>query len=77
MANKKAFTDLGVQRMRPLAGGRIEIGDSLTPGLVLRVTDRGVKTWSVIYKVPATAASVRRGAHSKESSAASRSESIP
>ena len=30
----------------------MDFGDALAPGLVLRVTQRGVKSWSVIYKVP-------------------------
>jgi integrase len=32
-------------------GGRLEIGDSYCPGLLLRVTERGVKSFSVIYRV--------------------------
>lgn len=32
--------------------GRMEIEDTYCPGLLLRVTPRGVKTFSVIYRVP-------------------------
>lgn len=46
------FTDLAVERMRPPREGRIEVGDAVMRGLLLRVTSRGTKTWSVIYKVP-------------------------
>jgi integrase len=31
-------------------GKRKEVSDALAPGLVLRVTDRGIKTWSVYYR---------------------------
>ncbi|MFO1209586.1 MAG: tyrosine-type recombinase/integrase [Amaricoccus sp.] len=48
----RALTELAVQKVRPPATGRVEVRDSLAPGLVLRVTANGVKTWSVIYKVP-------------------------
>ena len=46
------FTDLAVERMRPPREGRIEVGDAVMRGLLLRITPRGTKTWSVIYKVP-------------------------
>lgn len=49
---KRAFTDLAIQRLRPPSSGRVEIGDAITPGLVLRVSERNVKSWSVIYKQP-------------------------
>ena len=49
---KKAFTDVGVAAMNPPRTGRREIGDSVQRGLVLRIGDTGVKSWSVIYKVP-------------------------
>ncbi len=51
-ALRKQFTDLAVEQLRPPRSGRVEIRDALMPGLVLRVTERGVKSWSVIYKVP-------------------------
>jgi integrase len=40
-----------VERLRPPPTGRIELGDEICPGLLLRVTDRGVRSFSVIYKV--------------------------
>lgn len=49
---KKAFTEEGVARMSPPRNGRIEVADAIQRGLLLRVSDTGVKSWSVIYKVP-------------------------
>ena len=49
--NKRRFTDQMIQRLRPPKAGRLEVGDEIVPGLVLRVTPRGVKSFSVIYKV--------------------------
>lgn len=51
-ANKRRFTDQMLERMRPPTSGRVELGDEVVPGLVLRVTTSGVKSFSVIYKVP-------------------------
>lgn len=49
---KRAFTDLGVERLAPPRRGRLELGDAIVRGLCLRVTPGGAKSWSVIYKVP-------------------------
>jgi integrase len=54
---QKRFTDQSVQRLRYDAAvappsGRMEIEDEICPGLLLRVTPRGAKSFSVIYKVP-------------------------
>lgn len=49
----KRLTEAGVGRERPAAKGkRKEIFDKQTAGLVLRVTDKGVKSWSVYYYDP-------------------------
>ena len=50
-AHTKRFTEQMVERLRPPATGRIELGDEVCPGLLLRVTERGVRSFSVIYKV--------------------------
>jgi integrase len=55
--NRRRFTEQGVERLRydPAAAppsGRMEIEDEVCPGLLLRVTPRGAKSFSVIYKVP-------------------------
>ena len=51
-AGRRRLTEQMVERLRPPSEGRLEIGDVVVPGLVLRVTPRGVKSFSVIYKVP-------------------------
>src|SRR5258708_6721748 len=54
---QKRFTEQSIARLNynPAAAppsGRMEIEDEVCPGLLLRVTPRGVKSFSVIYKVP-------------------------
>lgn len=51
-ASKKRFTEQMLQKLRVPAEGRLEVADLLAPGLVLRVTERGVRTFAVIYRVP-------------------------
>lgn len=51
-ANKRRFTEQMLERMRPPSAGRLELGDEIVPGLVVRVTPLGAKSFSVIYKVP-------------------------
>lgn len=48
---KKMFTEAGLDRLRAPDRGRVEYGDSVVPGLMLRISDTGVKSWSVLYKV--------------------------
>ncbi|PPD27521.1 MAG: hypothetical protein CTY20_12530 [Hyphomicrobium sp.] len=48
---RKQFTEESVRRLRPPQEGRAEFSDSAVAGLMLRVTSRGAKSWSVIYKV--------------------------
>ena len=50
--NQRRFTEEMVRRQRPPKKGRLEINDVVVPGLTLRVTQGGVKTFSVRYKVP-------------------------
>jgi Arm DNA-binding domain len=54
--NRKRLTQQGVDRLRydkaaAPPSGRIEIEDEACPGLLLRITPRNVKTFSVIYRV--------------------------
>jgi len=44
------ITPHGTPRFRPDANGRIDIGDVKVDGLCLRITPRGLKTWSFIYR---------------------------
>jgi integrase len=46
----RKLTDLFVERVKPPTRGRIEYFDASFGGLSLRVTDRGVKSWAVIYR---------------------------
>ena len=48
---RKRFTEQMIERLRPPPRGRPELKDALTPALVLRVTDRGTKTFSAVYQV--------------------------
>lgn len=48
---RKALTEQGVERLRPPKSNRAEINDKTVPGLVFRVTPRGVKSWSVLYRI--------------------------
>ncbi len=47
---RKKLTDLFVERAKPPARGRIEYFDASFPGLALRVTKDGGKSWSVFYR---------------------------
>jgi hypothetical protein len=48
---KKMFTEAGLERLRAPDQGRVEYGDSVVPGLMLRISETGVKSWSVLYKI--------------------------
>lgn len=48
----KRLTAAAVDKLAPPASGRIERWDALVPGLGLRVTDKGVKSWTLLYRVP-------------------------
>ena len=46
----RKLTDLFVERVKPPARGRIEYFDSAYPGLALRVTEKGGKSWCAFYR---------------------------
>ena len=46
----EALTDRRVRGVKPVAGHRVQIFDSDTSGLVLRVTERGHKSWFFTYR---------------------------
>ena len=58
---KKKFTDVSVEKMVPVAGKRLEVFDTLTPGLALRITEGGKKSWSVMYRVAGRGEGGNRG----------------
>ena len=45
------LTSVGIKRLRPPTHGRADYADTVLPGLHLRVTDKGRKSWSVVYRV--------------------------
>lgn len=47
---KRRLTEAAIARIKPPASGRLQIPDGHLTGLWLRVTDRGVKSWSVLYR---------------------------
>ncbi len=51
-ATKRRITDQMLDRITPPKGGRLELADDVCPGLVLRVTPAGAKTFGAIYRVP-------------------------
>ena len=61
MPNRRRFTDVMIERLRPPSKGRTEIGDAVVQGLVLRITQNNVRSWSAIYKVPGGRGMSERG----------------
>ena len=45
------LTTTAVERIKPPMKGRLEYADNVLPGLSLRVTDKGGKSWSLHYRV--------------------------
>lgn len=58
---KRRFTEQMLERLKPPASGRIWFSDEVCPGLILRVSARGTKSFSVIYKVPGEGGVTARG----------------
>jgi integrase len=50
--HRRRLTEPTIKRLRPPKAGRLEVGDDIVPGLVVRVTPSGLRSFSVIYKVP-------------------------
>jgi integrase len=46
----RKLTDLFVERAKPPARGRVEYFDAAFPGLALRITDNGGKSWCAFYR---------------------------
>lgn len=45
------LTDHSIKKLPAPPTGRIEVADTLLPGLTLRVTEHGSKTWTLLYRV--------------------------
>lgn len=58
---KKKLTEVTVQKLAPVEGKRLEVFDILTPGLALRITKAGKKSWSVLYRVAGRGEGGNRG----------------
>jgi integrase len=66
MSKQKRFTPQAIERLnydrrKAPPSGKMEIRDDVVRGLLLRVTPRGVKSFSVIYKVPGEGGVSRSG----------------
>ena len=46
------LTDRFIQGIKQPKAGRLEFTDALVPGLNLRVTQSGKKSWSLVYRSP-------------------------
>jgi Arm DNA-binding domain len=58
---RKRLTDRALKSLRPAAPGtRFEIMDSDAPGLAIRVTDKGAKTFVLIARFPGSSNPTRR-----------------
>lgn len=58
---KRMFTPLMIEKVGVPDRGRIEIADAYCPGLLLRVSDNGYKSFSVIYRVAGEGGINKRG----------------
>lgn len=58
---RKRLTEVGVEKIAPQAGKRLEVFDALTPGLAVRVTETGRKSWSLMYRVAGRGEGGKRG----------------
>jgi integrase len=59
---KRRLTEVAVKRLAPNPTRRLEIHDELAPGLMLRVSETGRKSWSVLYRVAGQGPGGARGA---------------
>ncbi len=48
--SSERLTAIAVEKVQPPVSGRIEVHDREVPGLVLRVSASGVKSWSLTYR---------------------------
>lgn len=55
------LTEVVVEKIGPKPGVRLEVFDTLMPGLALRVTEHGSKSWSVMYRVAGAGEDGKRG----------------
>lgn len=58
---QKLLTEAAVAKLKPDPSKRLEIHDIVVPNLRLRVSSKGKKSWSYMYKVAGTAIDGKRG----------------
>ena len=58
---RKRLTEISVEKIGPKKGSRLEVFDTVTRGLILRVTEKGTKSWSLLYRVAGVTADGGRG----------------
>jgi len=46
----RKLTEAGIAKLKPPSSGRLDIADTVTTGLALRVMSSGVKSWCFIYR---------------------------
>ena len=56
---KSKLTEAAIGRLKPPAKGRIQIPDGFVTGLWLRISDRDVRSWSAVYRLPGRSAPQR------------------
>jgi integrase len=50
-SNKRRLSEEGIKRLKPHKTRRLEFSDVVVPGLTLRCTTKGVKSFSLLYKL--------------------------
>jgi integrase len=50
LERRRIINDTSIRSIKPPASGAVDYFDDLTPGLSLRVTSKGVRTWTVFYR---------------------------
>ena len=58
---RKTINEKLLRSLRPPPTGRLVVRDVVVPGLRLRVTPRGAKSWSVVYKIVGERVSTKTG----------------
>jgi hypothetical protein len=69
-------TDRWVNSFRPDAGGRAEVGDLLCPGLYLRASSAGAKSWSAAIRTGERVQRITLGRYPVMTLAAARDETL-
>ncbi|MEA3004633.1 MAG: hypothetical protein QOH81_3421 [Sphingomonadales bacterium] len=60
-SGRERLTDKRIEKLAAPAGQRLEVADTIVRELRLRVSDRGAKSWSVVYRVAGAGELGRRG----------------